>query len=410
MIGEVLGGSCAALLLIRLYLYHTKPVHQEFSQGFGDHSHYDSFFNAYMAFKKNLVVFSEPMAKLFGIPLLNNYQILDADVARKFFMSDKAQSHLEMSGFFELCFHYRELTNQKGAYQLNDRELGIMRDMDPTDQKMTSVMKLARKRFLEFTSSPHQHEVNLNRVRAEAQALVDVALDEGERGTVPVDPKRITMEAATNTGFVTATGFKFKQGTEELREAAAWVDRNLYEIVAPYNYKLIFILIPKWIRKWIPLRFWPKMCEDVNPFWDQILDLVDERKKTYDPDDPPQCLLDTMMRDHHAGIFTYSDMVCSVWTMMVAAADTTSEGITMVWLMLARFPEWQEKIYEEARDKNFDAEKFEDLPLVSAFILETFRYTPCLHRSLFHCSTVVSLRISFRFKDLLRDEYSLQQQ
>ena len=55
------------------------------------------------------------------------------------------------------------------------------------------------------------------------------------------------------------------------------------------------------------------------------------------------------MRDHHAGIFTYSDMVCSVWTMMVAAADTTSEGITMVWLMLARFPEWQEKIYEEAR-------------------------------------------------------------
>ena len=27
------------------------------------------------------------------------------------------------------------------------------------------------------------------------------------------------------------------------------------------------------------------MCEDVNPFWDQILDLVDERKKTYDPDD-----------------------------------------------------------------------------------------------------------------------------
>ena len=92
---------------------------------------------------------------------------------------EQAQSHLEMSGFFELCFHYRELTNQKGAYQLNDRELGIMRDMDPTDQKMTSVMKLARKRFLEFTSSPHQHEVNLNRVRAEAQALVDVALDEG---------------------------------------------------------------------------------------------------------------------------------------------------------------------------------------------------------------------------------------
>ena len=56
-----------------------------------------------------------------------------------------------------------------------------------------------------------------------------------------------------------------------------------------------------------------------------------------------------MMRDYQAGIFTYSDMVCTVWTMMVAAADTTSEAITLVWLMMARFPEWQQKIYEEAR-------------------------------------------------------------
>ena len=62
-----------------------------------------------------------------------------------------------------------------------------------------------------------------------------------------------------------------------------------------------------------------------------------------------QCLLDTMMRDYRAGIFTYSDMVCTVWTMMVAAADTTSEATTLVWLMMARFPEWQQKIYEEAR-------------------------------------------------------------
>ena len=56
-----------------------------------------------------------------------------------------------------------------------------------------------------------------------------------------------------------------------------------------------------------------------------------------------------MMRDYRAGIFTYSDMVCTVWTMMVAAADTTSEATTLVWLMMARFPEWQQKIYEEAR-------------------------------------------------------------
>ena len=38
------------------------------------------------------------MAKLFGIPLLNNYQILDADVARKFFMSDKEEITILIKG------------------------------------------------------------------------------------------------------------------------------------------------------------------------------------------------------------------------------------------------------------------------------------------------------------------------
>jgi len=387
MFGEVLGGCTFALMALKFYLYSTKPEHVEFQRKFGDHSNYDSFFNAYQALKRNLIVFSEPMVKLFGIPILHNYQIMDADVARKFFTTDKAQSHFEMSGYFELVFQYRELTNAKKAGQLKDKELGVLRDMDPSNQPAnTAVAKLARKRFIEFTSSPNQFEVNLDRVRREAQPLVDQCLIEGKDGRV-IDPKRITMEAATNAGFVTATGFSHKQGTEELRQAAFWVDRNLYEIVAPYNHKLLFILAPRWLRHWIPLRFWPTFCAEIVPFWDSLIDLVDDHNMKYDPDDPPQCLLDTMMRDHQAGVFTYSDMVCTVWTMMVAAADTTSEATTLVWLSLARFPEWQQKLYEEARDANFDAKRFEEMPLISAFILETLRYTPSLHRSLFHTTT-----------------------
>ena len=285
MIGEVLGGISFTLMALRFYLYHTKPVHMEFKTKFGEHSQYESFYNAYNAFKQNLKVFSEPMVKLFGIPLLNNYQIIDPEMARKFFMTDKAQSHMEMSGFFELCFHYRDLVGAKHAGLLKHKELGVMRDMNPKDPQMTNTMKQARKRFLEFTSSPSNHEVNLDRVRREAHSLVEVALEEGKNGDVPFEPKRITMEAATNAGFATATGFSYKQGTKELREAAAWVDRNLFEIVSPYPYKLIFILMPRWIRHWIPLRFWPKMCQDVQPFWDSVIDMVDERAKNYNPDD-----------------------------------------------------------------------------------------------------------------------------
>ena len=87
-----------------------------------------------------------------------------------------------------------------------------MRDLDPNRPNETNIMKLARKRFLEFTSSPKMFETNLDRVRREALSLVQVALDEGQKGQVAIDPKRITMEAATNAGFATATGFTHKQG------------------------------------------------------------------------------------------------------------------------------------------------------------------------------------------------------
>ena len=58
-----------------------------------------------------------------------------------------------MAGFWELMAHYRELTNKKGAFKISEKELGLMRELNPNNQKDTTVMKLARKRFLEYTSA-----------------------------------------------------------------------------------------------------------------------------------------------------------------------------------------------------------------------------------------------------------------
>ena len=67
--------------------------------------------------------------------------------------SDKAAGHAEMAGFWELMAHYRELTNKKGAFKISEKELGLMRELNPNNPKDTLVMKLARKRFLEYTSA-----------------------------------------------------------------------------------------------------------------------------------------------------------------------------------------------------------------------------------------------------------------
>ena len=45
------------------------------------------------------------MVEFCGIPLLFNYTINDAELARSFFNTEKAQGHMEMTGFWELSWH-----------------------------------------------------------------------------------------------------------------------------------------------------------------------------------------------------------------------------------------------------------------------------------------------------------------
>ena len=94
---------------------------------------------------------------------MHNYTITDPELIRSFFNTDKAQGHMEMAGFWELMAQYRELTNQKGAFRITEKELGVMRDLCPDKPSDSAVMKLARKRFLEFTSSVKQFPSNLSR-------------------------------------------------------------------------------------------------------------------------------------------------------------------------------------------------------------------------------------------------------
>ena len=105
----------------------------------------------------------KPLIDLFGIPLMTNYRIVDAELAREFFNSEKAQGHMDLAGFFSLMAQYRELTNQKGAFRISEHEIGVMRELSPDNPTDSAVMKLIRKRFLGFTSSSKQLPSNLSR-------------------------------------------------------------------------------------------------------------------------------------------------------------------------------------------------------------------------------------------------------
>ena len=113
--------------------------------------------------KRFIVNLLKPLIDIFGIPLLKHFRIVDAELARDFFNSEKAQGHMDFNGFFSLMTQYRELTNQKGALRISGHEIGVMRDLSPENPTDSAIMKLIRKRMQEFTGSIKHFQSNLSR-------------------------------------------------------------------------------------------------------------------------------------------------------------------------------------------------------------------------------------------------------
>ena len=71
------------------------------------------------------------------------------------------------------------------------------------------------------------------------------------------EPHSTVMEATVNTGFAFTVGYSMKQGTPQLHDTVIELDNAIGQLLNFSNYKLIFIMLPGFIRKFIPLKYWP---------------------------------------------------------------------------------------------------------------------------------------------------------
>merc|ERR1719348_141614 len=145
-------------------------------------------------------------------------------------------------------------------------------------------MKLIRKRLMEFTGSVKRFQSNLSRVLKESDDLVEIALKKSENGLKGFEPHSMVMEATVNTGFAFTVGYSMKQGTPQLHDTVVELDNAIGQILNVSNYKLIFILLPRSIRKFIPLKYWPSTCESVSGFYDFVFDCVDRHAENFSSD------------------------------------------------------------------------------------------------------------------------------
>uniref|UniRef100_A0A8C6YIT0 Uncharacterized protein n=1 Tax=Naja naja TaxID=35670 RepID=A0A8C6YIT0_NAJNA len=117
---------------------------------------------------------------------------------------------------------------------------------------------------------------------------------------------------------------------------------------------------------------------------DYIRTRVDSHKKTLDPDNPRDyidCFLIKFEKEQNSNVIGMEDLVMTVFELLIAGTDSTSNAIAYGIILLARFPEVQAKMQQEIDDvvgQNCQP-TMEDkvkLPYTNAFAHEILRFQP----------------------------------
>jgi len=270
---------------------------------------------------------------------------------------------------------------------LDASRIGLMRDFDPRKPESTKIGKLCRKRLLEFLSKKSMEPRWIARVDTEIEALEQVLLKEGKNGTNPINPFPIILDRALSVVLQFGMGLDFDREPERLRSLGKMMQFATNTLVRLDNEKLAWISIPESVRNFIPLRFWPQWVADLQPFYDEIMKLIDEHDRIWQPGDEITTFIGQLEIDRRAGKMHESDMIHNVQELMLGGADTVTSTMSVLWLNLARFPIYQERLYKALEAVNFHCQNQTDCPYLLAFMYESYRYSPSIFRSLLHSVT-----------------------
>ena len=98
------------------------------------------------------------------------------------------------------------------------------------------------------------------KTEAQIPFLVESLKKVGENGTKPIDTFEYTMPAAMTVLMDFALDIDLSKHTDYRERICKYANNALHTLVRLDKYKLIFMSIPVWLRKLIPLKYWPDWC------------------------------------------------------------------------------------------------------------------------------------------------------
>jgi len=134
----------------------------------------------------------------------------------------------------------------------------VLRGHERGDAKGTKIAKLCRKRLMELAAKKKNEPKWIAKVDSQIPWLVEQFKKEGENGTKPIDTFSLTMPAAMTVVMDFAMDIDLSKHSDYRDRICKYANCALESIVKLDKNKLIFMSIPSWLRKLIPLKYWPE--------------------------------------------------------------------------------------------------------------------------------------------------------
>ena len=104
------------------------------------------------------------------------------------------------------------------------------------------------------------------------------------------------------------------------------MDDGVSSILCLDNKKLIFMLIPRFIRGFIPIRFWPKFCKTQQRMYDLVTEMIEEHNSMWKVGEEVQSLIGVLEEDRHAGRITESDVIHTLHVLLIGMKRVLQAG------------------------------------------------------------------------------------
>jgi len=379
-----------ALMALKVFVgsrKSNKPATEELPHGIENDGPFYVFDTMRRAISKDVKIMAYPILRKLGISI-DVYYVNDPDECRKIFNKyDTINGHEEMFGWYDLNIQYRKLIKAKNHELIFPRKNGLIRDFNPEDPVGTKTGKLCRKRLLEVLSKKSLEARLVEIINSERDHMVAKIQKLGKNGTVAFQSFDTVVSCGLNVILQFALGIDLSDDPERLSRLNELINVGNHSVNNLDTYKLFFMSIPYSIRNWIPLKFWPKFVISNNEAYDEMIDMVEQHNKNWQPGDPSSTFISILGEDKHSGKITYSDVIHSLQALLFAGADTVGFSVSNMLVNLARFPEIQEKCYKALSDVSFRCDSLNDCPYFLAAVWESYRYSTSIYRSLIHSVT-----------------------